>query len=87
MKVKEIRGLMEDETGRRPFILRISKPQKSPGGDYFCVIDLPAIAAVGDGLKIFGIDAKQAAELSLDFIRKVLSTKRLLHDNGRPMKI
>jgi hypothetical protein len=87
MKSKEMRGIIEDELGRRPFVLRISEPQKSDEGDYFCRIDFPAVAVIGNSLKIFGIDAKQARALSIAFIRKTLSSKKLFHKNGYPMKI
>ena len=87
MKSKEIRGLIEDESGRRPFVLRISEPQESDAGDYFCRIDFPAVGVIGNNLKIFGIDAKQAKALSLQFIRKTISNRKLFHKNGRPMKI
>jgi hypothetical protein len=85
-KAMEIRGLIEDETGRTPFLLRISEPEEQPDGEYCCTVDFSP-EAVDISLKISGIDAKQARELSLEYIRWQLSDERLFHSDGRPMKI
>lgn len=87
MKFTEIRGLLVDAEGRKPFVLRRSAPQKSKAGDYFCVVDLAAVPTVGKNVKIFGISAKQAKELSNEFVRKMLAGKRLIRKNGRPIEL
>ncbi len=87
MMAKEVRGFLEDKSGRRPFVLRVSDPQKSDAGDYFCEIALPAVAAIGPKLKIFGVDAAQASNLALKFVRHMLSPMKVFDEKGRPMKI
>jgi hypothetical protein len=87
MNPKEIHGVVEDEEGRRPFMLRISEPRRTDAGDYFCSVDLAAVAAVGEGVRIYGVDSEQAQRLSLDFVRKMLAGKKLFDKNGGTLKI
>ncbi len=82
-KFTEIRGILEDEEGQRPFVLRRSAPKRSRAGDYFCVIDLGAVATIPRNAKIYGISASQAKELSNEFVRKMLAGKRLTRKNGK----
>ncbi len=75
--------MLEDGDGVRPFVLRRSAPKKSRGGDYFCVIDLAAVATIPRNAKIYGISANQAKKLSNEFVRKMLAGKRLTRKNGK----
>jgi len=83
MKWTEYRGLLDDEAGRRSFVLRISEPQPSDKGDYYCQIDMPAVSIIGSNVRIYGMDAGQAKQLAMDFLRKMLAGKRLYDTSGR----
>jgi hypothetical protein len=83
----QIRGLLEDQAGRRPFTLRISSPRLSKDGDYFCRIDMPAVATIGKDVRIVGVDAKQAEQLARGFVRKLLRQTKLFDAQGRRIRI
>jgi hypothetical protein len=79
--------MLLDEGEQKPFVLRRSAPKKSRAGDYYCIIDLEALPTVGRNVKIYGINASQAKQLSNQFIRKMLAGRRLIRKNGRPVRL
>jgi len=84
----DFRGLIEDpQAGSIELSVRISKPQKSKGDadDYYCEVQiLPVLKA---GKKIVGVDRKQAKQLAREFVRRLLSGKRITDANGNPVTL
>lgn len=88
MRPTRITGVIEDKSGRRPFVLSISSPEKAVDGDYyFCRVDLESVTMIGNNVRIAGQNAGQARSLALSFLRKMLADKRLFDDRGRPLKL
>jgi hypothetical protein len=78
----ELDGFLEDEEGRKPLCVRVSAPCQVPGETtYYCRVHAPAIFA--NDKRIFGIDAEQARELAVNFIKSMLAGKKVTDANGR----
>ena len=69
---KELRGFVEDADGSRTlFHAQISEPKERVGhGYYYSVIHCPYL--FGDDKRIAGVDADQALELSIMFVKMLL---------------
>lgn len=72
---------IEENGKRRPFHLWISAPRESShAGEYYCRIHAPVLFKRDKD--IFGIDQKQAHELSIEFIKRLLADRRLIDKEG-----
>ena len=66
-----------DRSGRlEPFLLRISVPTPSDEGDYLCKVHAPAL--LQRDAEIFGVDAAQAHELALQFVKSMLGDAKVV---------
>ena len=81
-QVYELHAFIEDDTGgRRPFHLNISKPRPTEGhDDYHCIV--ASAELYKRPINIYGVDEKQAYQLSFDFVRSVLEGRRIVDKDG-----
>jgi hypothetical protein len=80
--ILKIEGFLHDGDIREPFVARISAPKRSGRRqEYSCSIHAPALFKK-DKL-IFGVDAAQAQELAVQFLKSMLDGKHLTQKNGR----
>ena len=68
--------LVSDEGEARDVVVRIGKPERSPGHPDFCCEC--QILGLGDGkvMRIYGLDAFQALQLGLRFVSTLLNHHR-----------
>lgn len=86
MSAYEITAFIDSDRGRIPFVLRISDPvESSDGGDWYCTIHAPALFERDSD--IYGVNAKQAKELAVSFVRKMLGDKQLYDKEGKVIKL
>lgn len=86
LKPYEMNAFIEEAGVRKPFHLRISEPNRTPGeDDYFCLVHAPCLFARDK--KIFGINEQQAHKLALEFIEQMLGERKLFNANGDPIEI
>ena len=80
--ILEFRGFAEETDGVvSPFLLRISSPEFEAGRGFFCRVYCPYFREMP--FLIFGVDQAQACELSIEFIRQMLTDEaRLVDQNG-----
>lgn len=82
--LRELNVFIEEDGQKRPFPLVITTPEKTPGADdYFCSIHAPVLFKRDKS--IHGVDAKQAEELAIKFVNDLLSGRRLIDENGKPL--
>ncbi len=80
--LRELNVFIEEDGQRKSFPLVISNPEKTPDADdYFCSIYAPVLFKRDKS--IHGVDAKQAAELTIKFVNDLLSGRRLVDGNGK----
>jgi hypothetical protein len=85
-KALEIVGFLEADSVREPFLARITEPKASAGPqEYSCLVHAPALFEKDK--KIFGVDADQARELAIQFLKTMLEGKRLTDKAGRPIDV
>lgn len=86
-KALEIVGFLEADGIREPFLARITEPKASAAGsqEYSCLVHAPALFEKDK--KIFGVDADQARELAIQFLKAMLEGKRLTDKAGRPIDV
>jgi hypothetical protein len=78
----ELSAILEDDTGKHNFHLRISAPFiGETGGDYYCVVHAPLLFK--NDKRIYGIDKEQASQLAYEFIKRMLSGKKLFDEAGQ----
>ena len=84
--VLEIDGFLETDGAKTPFSARISAP-KATGKttEYSCVVHAPALFKKDK--QIFGINAAQAKELALQFLKSMLDGKHLVGQDGKPIDL
>lgn len=86
MAAYEIKAFIDSDKGRIPFLLRVEDPVASPGGeDWLCTIHAPVLFE--RDTDIYGIDAKQAKELAVEFVRKMLGDRQLYDQSGKIIKV
>jgi len=79
-------GFLDDRSGKQPFYLEISEPQNDKdGNDYFCRVHCPSL--LGRDREIYGADEKQARELALQLVKQILGDRRLVDQDGKPLKL
>ena len=84
--IYELRAFLEEGGQRKPFYLRISKPQASRGDDGFsCRIHAPEL--FNSDKEIFGADAQQASLLAWQFAKSLLEGKGLVDEAWRPIDL
>ena len=82
--LRELNVFIEEDGQREPFSLVITNPEKAPGADdYFCNIHAPVLFKRDKS--IYGVDAKQAAELAIKFVNDLLSGRQLVDEDGKPV--
>jgi hypothetical protein len=83
--IYEINAFLEDDTGKRPFYLKISEPTRSETGeDYYCNIHAPLLFK--DDKRIYGVNKDQSRSLALEFVRQMVAEKRLVDRRGKPIE-
>ena len=84
--ILEIDGFLQADGANRPFFARISAPRITKRTEeYFCIVHAPSLFT-GDK-RIFGIDAEQAKELAVQFLKKMLEEKCLIGKDGAPIDV
>lgn len=84
--LRELSVFIEEDGQRRPFSLVITDPEKTPDADdYFCNIHAPVLFKRDKS--VYGVDAKQAAELAIKFVKDLLSGRQLIDGNGNPVNL
>ena len=68
-----------------PVEIEISEPLEGEEGDFYCSIYAPPI--LSKRTRIFGVDAKQARELSIEFLDKLVGENELRDSNRRSVKL
>lgn len=82
--LRELSVFIEEDDQRRPFSLVITSPEKTPDAeDYFCSIHAPVLFKRDKS--IHGVDAEQAVELAIKFVKDVLSGRHLVDEAGNPV--
>jgi hypothetical protein len=84
--VLEIDGFLHEGDVRKPFIASISSPKSSGRAqEYACSVHAPALFSKDK--KIFGIDAQQAKELAVEFLKSMLDGRQLTDKSGKPIDL
>ena len=84
--LRELDVFVEEDGQRKPFTLLIEAPVKSPGAeDYFCCIHAPELFKKEKN--IHGVDATQASELAIKFVKDMLAGKRLIDKDGKTINL
>jgi hypothetical protein len=81
----ELQGSIESDGAMKPFTARVFEPTQEGAGDYSCLVHAPLLFK--DDKKIFGADADQALELSVQFLKSMLAGRHLVDENGRPVNL
>jgi hypothetical protein len=81
----ELNAFIQENDETKPFSLKISAPTQSPDEDYFCSIHAPELFKKDK--VIHGVDAKQAKELAINFVKSMLAGKQIVDKEGRPVSI
>lgn len=82
--LRELNVFIEEDGRSRPFSLVITQPEKTPDAeDYFCSIQAPVLFKREKS--IYGVDAEQAAELAIKFVKDLLSGRHLVDESGNPV--
>jgi len=82
VSILKIEGFLRDGDSREPFMVRITAPKRSAKRqEYSCSIHAPALFKKDK--QIFGVDAAQAQELAVQFLKSMLGGKHLTYRNGR----
>lgn len=77
----ELNAFIEEDGQKKPFVLTITNPEKVQGeDDYICIIHAPVLFKRDKS--IYGVDAQQAAELSIKFVNDLLSDRQLVDESG-----
>lgn len=78
----ELEGTIEDQSGARPFILRILDAAVDTNTrDWFCRVHCPAL--LERDFDVYGVDGAQAKELSLRYVRIRLQGATVRDKRGR----
>jgi hypothetical protein len=81
----ELSAFIEDHDGRKPLEVQIAPARQAEGGDaYFCRVHAPSIFARDKC--IYGVDPEQAATLAIEFIKSILSDKKVISASGQPIQ-
>jgi len=84
--ILELHASLEEDGIRKPLAIKILAPSRTEDEqDYFCVVHAPLL--LDQDKKIFGVDPGQASALSLRFIKLLLGNKKVLGDDGMPLKL
>jgi hypothetical protein len=84
--VVEIDGFLETNGRREPFYARISAPTAmGRTREYSCLVHAPRLFKKDK--QISGIDAAQAKELAVQFLKSMLDGKLLVDKNGKPIDL
>jgi len=78
-----IQAYLERAGALEPFRLSISAPVPSAAMDYYCKVHAPAL--LDRDAEIFGIDASQARELAVQFVRSMLGDAKVVDEQRRPV--
>ncbi|MGH8326170.1 MAG: hypothetical protein ACRET2_05350, partial [Steroidobacteraceae bacterium] len=71
---------------RNPFVASITAPKPSGRAqEYACSIHAPVLFSKDK--KIFGIDAQQAKELAVEFLKSMLDGRHLTDKSGKPIDL
>ncbi len=82
----ELKAFIEEKGQRRPFCLKISEPYETTGEqDYYCRVHAPEL--LKEDKDIFGVDKEQARLLALEFVKSLLSDKRLVDEKGQSITL
>lgn len=79
----EIHGFLYRAGSLEPFLLNISAPISSGEDDYFCKVHAPSL--LKRDVEIFGIDAAQAHELAVQFVKSMLGEATIVDKNQDPV--
>jgi hypothetical protein len=80
--VFELNAFIEENDNREPLHVLVSAPSQAPGqDDYFCRVHAPLLLS-GDK-NIYGVDADQAKNLAVSFVRSLLSNKKIVDSQGQ----
>ena len=81
-----IDAFIKEGKSRKPFHLHVSAPKKTDGEeDYYCLVHAPMLFK-NDKI-IVGVSEKQARDLALQFVKKILGDKKLIDKNGQDVQI
>jgi hypothetical protein len=84
--VLEIEGFLHRGTLKEPFAAYITAPKRSRRKqEYFCWVHAPALFEKDK--KIFGIQALQAQELAVQFLKAMLEGTHLTDNAGTPIDL
>ncbi len=84
--VLEIDGFLQEGDVRKPFVAHVTAPKSSGRAqEYSCSVHAPIL--FGKDKKIFGIDARQAQELAVEFLKSMLDGKHLTDKSGKPIDL
>jgi hypothetical protein len=87
MKIFSFEGSLERDGQQQSFVANIEEPNlSSPDGEEcVCVIHAPSIFGVDR--KIYGVDADQARQLAVDFLKSMLSGFTVRDKSGRSVDV
>ena len=83
-KTVEINGFIEESGKTTSFHVKIHPPKINESGSYYCLIESTDIFT--KPMHIFGVDEKQAAELSLNLVRSILSDRKIVDEHGNKLE-
>jgi hypothetical protein len=82
----EISGYIVSNRTRETFFARIMAPKRGRRGDeHSCLVQAPSLFR--SHKEIFGVDAVQARELAVDFVKQMLGGRKLVDKSGRTIKL
>jgi hypothetical protein len=82
----EIDGLIDSGGTRKPFTARILPPKPSEdGAEYSCLVHAPTLFK--NDKEIFGVDAEQARQLAVEFLKSMLAGRSLLDKAGKKIDL
>jgi hypothetical protein len=81
MALLDVQGFLREGGGStRPFEARVSEPEVTPEGDYFCRVRIHPL--LSGEKRIHGVDREQAARLAIEFVRQIVAGKEVIDANS-----